>query len=254
MYQSQVMNSEYRHFFNFYKHYLLDAEGVYSPYNEVTKDPETKYGISKPLFKAFLRRLGGSITLENTSKTKKLNLLQQWAKDTGNLDGVDVWASELNFFTRKLQDLTKDEAEIIYWIMFWKPVLSFIDSTAICIICVMVDHNINTGAIKYGKKMLQGVLNLFDDSKLNLDGVVGKKTKNALGLALTTGLVTDRGRKFPNKMETVKKNSYLIALMYNTSRLGYYAKTSGAKHYLTGWVNRIIKLNKYLVEGYSETT
>ncbi len=120
-----------------------------------------------------------------------------------------------------MRAITKEKALQLFRQYFWEPLLADqIRSQAVAE--TLVDHGINAGK-RTAVKLMQRVLNDYFLFDLDIDGIMGSKTLNAINSS-------------PEKQ---------LFDAYNQARIDYYASLGNGK-WLRGWINRVNRLwNKY---------
>lgn len=153
---------------------------------------------------------------------------QNLTSDPGNKNSLGVyvgtnWGISARFYeqiigypptVQDMKNLTKEEAKNIYRIHFWdKLKASEIKSQQVA--NTIVDMQVNSGR---GARIAQQVLNTHFGKNLNVDGVIGPKTIQAINSVPPS--------------EFVDK--------YNDARISYY-KGIGNTAWIRIWVNRVKK-------------
>ena len=132
-----------------------------------------------------------------------------------------------------MQDLTKDFAKSIYLKKYYlgNKLDKVINNKVALSVC---DWAVNSG--KNGIKNAQIAINQLTNTNLDVDGVIGNKTLEALNAA------------DPEKF---------LEVYHNLQRIYYRSKVEGdktQKEFLTGWLNRVQKKEEYLKDWGKENT
>ncbi len=155
-----------------------------------------------------------------------------YVDNSKDLGGTTNWGISLRFLQtidktvtkETIKNLTKEEAEDIYFAHFWLP-NKYNEIKSQKVAEKVFDTSVNMGS-KVGNRFLQSTLNItiFNGKPLDEDGIIGKKTIDAINFL---------------DGEDVDKN---ILKVYSLLQKEYYAKIVISRPeqsvFLKGWFNR----------------
>lgn len=143
----------------------------------------------------------------------------------GITQGVyDSYRMKKGLMTRSVALITKDEVEEIYYKHYWIP--SKADKMPKPLDLAVFDTAVNMG-VKTAAKLLQRALNSVNKTKVQVDGVIGNRTLNAILK------VNDIG-KLVKAFLDLREQRYRQIVERNPSQ----------KVFLRGWLNRLNDLRR----------
>lgn len=135
----------------------------------------------------------------------------------GELKGTKYGVSAMSYPKHDIENLTLEQAKVIYYSRYWLPLKPAVFSPAMQY--QMFDAAVNHG-IRNAVKMLQKAIGANDD------GYVGAKT-----------IV---------RMATVSPTQ--LPMLFNAERIAFYTKINTFDLYGKGWVNRVSENLKFAAE------
>ena len=172
------------------------------------------------IFDYLLKVEGGYSNDKNDKGGKtKYGIIEEEARDFG--------------YKGDMQDLTKDFAKSIYLKKYYlgNKLDKVINNKVALSVC---DWAVNSG--KNGIKNAQIAINQLTNANLDVDGIIGNKTLEALNAA------------DPEKF---------LEVYHNLQRIYYRSKVEGdktQKEFLTGWLNRVQRKEEYFKDWDKENT
>lgn len=136
----------------------------------------------------------------------------------GELKGTKYGISAMSFPTHDIENLTLEQAKVIYYTRYWLPLKS--DSLSPAIRYQIFDAAVNHG-IRNTVKMLQRAVNV------DVDGLIGKHTIAA----------------------TNNRKAIEVIMAFIAERISFYTQIKTFDKYGKGWMNRISENLKYAQEG-----
>lgn len=153
---------------------------------------------------------------------------------------LDGWRRYHPEFPASVRDLTADHARAIYDRQYWQP--AGCDFMPWPLSLAVFDMSVHSGpgrSVEY----LQRALNDFG-AQLEADGGFGPKTQAALGEVLArVGAVAVALRHID------LRRSFLRAIVYGNTALGFKDGNPSQARFLRGWMNRLKRLEMVVRQG-----